>query len=101
MPLLVAPAFADRPPQPMLLLGVGDGITRLGGREGRKQHTRLQLEVRERPKRRDAAHAKLPDMPLGRMAQHRRTLVAPLRRRDLYTDRGLVFGDGESNSPAT
>src|SRR6266498_1717356 len=66
MPLLVAPAFADRPPQPMLLLGVGDGITRLVGIEGRKQHTRLQLEVRETAKtpgccsRQIARHAPWP-----------------------------------------
>jgi hypothetical protein len=72
-------------------------LNRLVEIEGRKQYTRLQLKVRERPKRRDAAHAKLPDMPLGRIAQHRRTLVALLSPRDFLTDLGLVVGDVESN----
>src|SRR6266571_6661869 len=67
------------------------------GLRGANNTRDFNLKCGKRPKRRDAAHAKLPDMPLGRIAQHRRTLVALLSPRDFLTDLGLVLGDVESN----
>ena len=96
VPRLIAPALADRPPQPVLLVGLVEHGARLLAGQLREQHTCLDLEMRIRPEVRRRGHAVLPDLPGGAIAQHRGPPLALLAPRDLLAQRYLRLADMEA-----
>ena len=71
VPCLVAPALAHASPQAMLEVNVfKDGPRQLAGQLG-EENSRLELEMRIRPKHRRSRHAVLPDPSGSAVAEHR------------------------------
>src|SRR3990170_3130904 len=96
MPRLIAPAFANRPPQAMLLINIGEYRTRLASRQLGEQHPGFDPKMWKRPEVWRGGHAKLPYFAAGTITEHGRPPPVRPTPRDALADGNLSFGDVKS-----